>query len=523
MMTKAGVIPLKQFQGPDAEISDDIVIGKDILDLLTGAMYVDPLSIYREYIQNSADAIQEAREAGLYSAAKPAWIKIYVDPKARSVTILDNGIGVPQKDFVRCLTAIGASRKRGADLRGFRGVGRLSGLGYCQELVFRSRAGGDRKVSELTWDGKKLKDLLRSDSQTELTEAIKSIAKTRVVSAEGRPEHFFEVELRSLGRVHNDVLLNDGEIHSYLSQVAPVPFSPDFRFGEAIADFLARYTKYDTVDITIGPSGKIFRPHSDQFPITDKVSDTFAGITFFQVPGMEDDIDAVGWLLTHSYLGAISKRAHVEGLRARVGNIQIGTADVFDSLFTQPRFNSWCVGEVHVLSKRILPNGRRDNFEVNGHLQNLHGHLAKTAKDLIKICRDKSVIRNRLKSAALLVESAHQSISLLEQNNFSTLKQYFEAFSSKLLGQLDQLVRSSSLSEAERTLVANRSKALADRLRLTSRNGVRRRDPLAKVGAVKRRAYEEAIDAVLSSALPISVRADLTQRIIRRATHKSIA
>src|SRR2546427_9683913 len=111
MTTKAGVIPLKQFQGPDVEISDDIVIGKDILDLLTGAMYVDPLSIFREYIQNSADAIQEARDAGLYSATKPAWIKMHVNSKERSVTILDNGIGVPQKDFVRRLTAIGASRK----------------------------------------------------------------------------------------------------------------------------------------------------------------------------------------------------------------------------------------------------------------------------------------------------------------------------------------------------------------------------------------------------------------------------
>ena len=37
------------------------VVGKDVLELLSTAMYVDPLTIYREYVQNAADAIDEAR------------------------------------------------------------------------------------------------------------------------------------------------------------------------------------------------------------------------------------------------------------------------------------------------------------------------------------------------------------------------------------------------------------------------------------------------------------------------------
>ena len=154
-------------------------------------------------------------------------------------------------------------------------------------------------------------------------------------------------------------------------------------------------------------------------------------------------------------------------------------------------------------------------------MQNLHGHLAKIARDLIKICRDKSIIRNRLKTAARLVESAHQGISLIEQNNFSVLKHYLEEYSAKLLGQLDILVKSSPLSDTERALVAKRSRALADRLLLTTKNKARRQHPFAKISTVKRRAYEEAIEAVLGSSLPISVRAELTQKIILRATRKS--
>src|SRR3546814_19617948 len=42
--------------GASASPGDLVVIGKDILELLSSAMYTDPLTIYREYVQNPADA-----------------------------------------------------------------------------------------------------------------------------------------------------------------------------------------------------------------------------------------------------------------------------------------------------------------------------------------------------------------------------------------------------------------------------------------------------------------------------------
>jgi molecular chaperone HtpG len=320
-----------------------------------------------------------------------------------------------------------------------------------------------------------------------------------------------------VARVQNDVLLNEEEIYSYLSQVAPVPFAPDFQFGEVIAEFIHRHSSYDTIDIIIGPSRIVFRPHRNTFQITEHVKDTFSEISFFKIPGIEEEVDAFGWLLTHSYLGAISKQAQIAGLRARVGNIQIGDASTFSDLFSQPRFNSWCVGEIHVINKRIVPNGRRDNFEVNGHLQNLQGHIAKTAKDVIRICRDKSAIRNRLKSAATLVESAHQTISLIEENKFTILRQYLEMHSSKLLVQLEQIMEASLLSDEERRLVHQRFVVLHERLKATLKGNSRRKDPLAKLGVVKRRAFQDAIEAILNSSLPIAVRAELTEKIIRKS------
>ena len=40
------------------------VVGKDILELLTSSMYVNPLAIYREYVQNAVDSIDDAVAAG---------------------------------------------------------------------------------------------------------------------------------------------------------------------------------------------------------------------------------------------------------------------------------------------------------------------------------------------------------------------------------------------------------------------------------------------------------------------------
>src|SRR5436305_12695457 len=88
---------------------DRIVIGKDVLELVSSAMYVDPLTIYREYVQNSADAIDEAHAAGLYGSDEKGTVRIDIDAAQRRVTIRDNGIGIRWQDFGQRLTALGAS------------------------------------------------------------------------------------------------------------------------------------------------------------------------------------------------------------------------------------------------------------------------------------------------------------------------------------------------------------------------------------------------------------------------------
>ena len=79
----------------------------------------------------------------------------------------------------------------------------------------------------MRWDCRLLKSALRSaDNRQRLAEIVQSIVSTRRVATAEQPEHFFEVELKGVVRHRDDRLLDSVAVSEYLSQVAPVPFSP---------------------------------------------------------------------------------------------------------------------------------------------------------------------------------------------------------------------------------------------------------------------------------------------------------
>ena len=131
-------------------LDHDIQIGKDILELVTSAMYISPLTIYREYIQNSSDAIELAQKQKILNNISEGRIDININTTERILKIRDNGIGINKEEFSKILTSFGNSPKRGTNARGFRGIGRLAGLAYCQELIFRSSSNKDNIVREIT-------------------------------------------------------------------------------------------------------------------------------------------------------------------------------------------------------------------------------------------------------------------------------------------------------------------------------------------------------------------------------------
>ena len=176
----------------EAPAASAIVVGKDVLELLSSAMYVDPLSIYREYIQNAADAIDDARAIGLLREDERGSVAITIDPDHRTMAIRDNGLGIGIGQAPERLLAIGASAKRGTRARGFRGVGRLAGLAYGRSLTFRTRSFADDEVLEVRWDCQHLKAALRDvDQDDDITRVIQRVVTLRRLPGAEWPRHFF--------------------------------------------------------------------------------------------------------------------------------------------------------------------------------------------------------------------------------------------------------------------------------------------------------------------------------------------
>ena len=414
------LVALRTTEIPWLDRKDTIVVGKDILEILTSAMYVDPLAIYREYIQNAADAIDDARHAGILLPHVPGTVAIAIDLDKRAVKIRDNGTGIPLDEFEARMTSFGASAKRGKNARGFRGVGRISGLAYCQELLFRARANGESKVSELKWDCRKAKALLRSaEFAGDLSDVVTNSIQSRRVDGRNWPAHFFEVELRGVPRLRNDWLLNPTVIEDYLSQVAPLPFAPQFRFGDAIGALLRDRVPRTNITLTVSDNTHpTFRPHRDSFDISGG-TDKFQELQAINIPAADGTgTAAIGWILHHGYKGAVP-HASLKGLRLRSGDIQVGTSGILEDLFVETRFNSWCVGEIHVIDSRIIPNGRRDHYEQNSHYTNLINQLSPITRDISTRCRRSSIRRNWLRQFDRYKDQIRRDVKIVKQGTLN--------------------------------------------------------------------------------------------------------
>jgi molecular chaperone HtpG len=222
----------------------------------------------------------------------------------------------------------------------------------------------------------------------------------------------------------------------------------------------------------------------------------------------------VGWILDHSYLGAIPKRAAISGFRVRSGNIQVGSIDLLSHLFPEARFNSWSVAELHVIHPKIVPNGRRDDFEPNAHYQQLLGGVAPLAKQIGKICRDQSIIRNRLRKAHALVEAAGEALSILDATDQHDV--LFETVASRVqrcCETLKQIASSTTTTPRDRSLILAQVTTLEHNLERVARSS-RRKSFLKKLNPTKRIAYEHVLRLIYEHTSDLRAAHHLAQRIL---------
>lgn len=486
----------------------NIVVDADLLELVTKALYVDPLTIYREYIQNSADAIEEAVRLGILANSEQGRIDVRIDPIDRVIKVRDNGVGIGPAEFESCLTSLGRSKKKGKGFRGFRGIGRLGGLAYARKLTFRTRSSPNEPISEMIWDGELLKQFQSQEGTSiEVQDLIAEVVSFRMVEDNALPERFFEVELNGVSRFGNDVLLNSTEVKSYIEQVAPLPINPEFKYKNELEEFMGIWGLEHNFRVFLNDSDEhLVRPFNDSISLTGGLSDRIESVEFFEIPG-DEGIDAVGWLFEHSYLGAIPKSEPVGGLRARMGNLQIGDRDLFAEYFPEKRFNSWCIGEIHVLSNQLKPNSRRDDFERNVWHQNLVSHVIVIGRKIAANCRRKSALRNSLKNVERSIQSVRNVLELYEKGLVT--KTIARNAISKRLSSLDQSI---SRLDSRHRKDCDAARRLLDEEIETRLSATPQKAPIRKLPKAQKEIFEKAVH-VLHEECPTP---EIASRVIER-------
>jgi hypothetical protein len=335
-----------------------LTFGKYVLDSLSAGMYSHPLMCLREYIQNSADAIDY-----LPKLRDRASIDAVIDGRKKSLRIRDDGVGVPRDKARNTLLNVGCSEKDPTFNRGFRGIGRLGGLGYCDELRFTTKSQGEDMASVCTWDCQKLRQLIADPSHSiDAQSLINDVSMFGHHKYSGSlDDHFFTVEMNAMRDGRNQ-LLNVPAIRSFLSQVAPVPFHPSFGLGKLIdKNLVTRARSYRTYRIFVNGE-QIYKPYRDIVALSKGSSESVKKATFVELKG-RSEILGFGWVGDSSLQGTVSASTDMDGLRLRRGNILIGNKDTLSGFFRERRFNNYLIGEIHVCGGGLLPNSRRDDFE----------------------------------------------------------------------------------------------------------------------------------------------------------------
>ena len=325
------------------------------------------------------------------------------------------------------------------------------------------------------------------------------------------------MELVGIIRLQNDRLMSPSAISDYLSQVAPVPFSPSFRFGAKISHAMSRHTNLGELDIRVNDADEpIYRPHRDCVRISSKSTVKFRELSFVEVPGLHCDIAAVAWILHHNYQGALPNRTLVKGLRMRTGDMQIGGHTLLEDLFPETRFNSWAVGEVHVIDPRITPNGRRDHFEPNAHFQNLVNHLTPTARDIARRCRTSSVQRKWKREFELCEESVEEQISIIAQGSTSKGKRKQLALSAEQkLFRMNKLAGKRLLADAAH-INQQKIEHLHEQLSNLMNDKAIVSSPLMRLPEDRRKTYQYFFDLIYECSVNRSVAKALIDRILLR-------
>lgn len=172
---------------------------KQLLHLMINALYSNKEIFVRELVSNAADAADKLRFAALEDAkllSDDTALKVTVttNPKAKTVTISDNGIGMTRDEVIEnlgtiaksgsreFLSALSGDKAKDSQLIGQFGVGFYSSFIVADKVMVKTRKAGAKNDQGVQWtsagDGEyEVETIDRAERGTEITLHLKKDAK----------------------------------------------------------------------------------------------------------------------------------------------------------------------------------------------------------------------------------------------------------------------------------------------------------------------------------------------------------
>ena len=309
----------------------------------------------------------------------------------RNIVIRDNGLGIPRDIAKIKLMNVGASDKDGVTERGFRGIGRLGGLAYAENVQFITSALGDTTKTVMTCDCVRMQQLLqKSNNETsDIMETFKAISMFDE-QPEDAEKHYFEVHL--IGVSKESGLLDEEDAVRYLAETAPIDFdSQQFAQARKIREhFSTKGFPIICYKILRGARRKpIYKLYSRSMTTgkqeRTKTKDYVRGVEFVYQEASDGKPLYIGWLAITDFSGVISDET-VQGIRFRKGNILVGNGTSFAKFFPSEGHNAnrMFAGEIHVLHDELVPNSQREDFEPSAIYNEMRKALSEWAGSINK-------------------------------------------------------------------------------------------------------------------------------------------
>lgn len=381
-------------------------IGKGLLKICMGDNYTDATVVFREYVQNSIDAIYEAEKLGITDNTNNY---VSIDVSSSNVRIMDRGTGVKASDIGPVLVNLGKSTKSISDI-GRYGIGRLSGANWCDKIIFETSYRGEEICSILTFDAKLARELVNKDSDDDCADVMDKVTSYESKS-ESVEEHYFRVTLVNV----NEELRNEDTIHNYLSFIAPVPYDDNFyddcqkKAFKLHPEFMELSNQEKTCKVHL--NGKpVVKPYSSSIYIDSKEL-RITPPSFFKLTDEDYGDLAWGWYSINEEARQMGEGVNYKGLRLRAKNMAVGPQDYLISCFKNTTDANYVIGEVFVMHDGIQPTGSRDGIKSSKEYNEFILRLKKKCKEISSVYNAMS----KLGSAAIAPIIKAQS-ALVENN-----------------------------------------------------------------------------------------------------------